>query len=59
MSSKQVKEIRRKLNMSQQQFAKRIVVSRELVSQWETGRKKVRPVYVQILEGLLEKGVAG
>jgi putative transcriptional regulator len=54
MSKKQVKDLRDSLELTQEEFATAIGVSRSLVNHWETGRRKPTGPAAILLQKLRE-----
>lgn len=50
-----IKEIRKQLDMTQQEFAKELGVTRQSVSNWERDSFKPTPVIEKILKDYCEK----
>ena len=55
MSPKEVKRIRQRLGLTQQQFAGALQVARESVARWEVGMSKPKGLYLKALEELAAK----
>jgi len=55
MSPRQIKEIRKKLNLTQQKLADLIGARQHTVARWETGLHKPTGAYLKALMGLAEK----
>jgi DNA-binding transcriptional regulator YiaG len=49
-----IKDLRKKLRLSQKQFAERLKVRRETVARWEAGIQLPHPVYVSALNHLAD-----
>ena len=56
MNANQIKELRKKLGLSQERFAQRIQVSLLTVRRWESGKFKPSPLANEKLIKLLKKG---
>ena len=50
MTPKQIKALRKKHSMTQEQFARSVGVSMRTVSLWETGKSKPSQLAVAVLE---------
>ena len=50
-----VKELRKKLKLTQAEFAGKMKVSEGTVSRWERGDQKPRPRHIRIMERLWKK----
>jgi len=50
-----IKELRRKLIMDQQEFADTMAVHRETVSKWERGVQRPKPVHLRRMARLSKK----
>ncbi len=57
ISSEQIKEIRKRENVSQPVFARYLNVSKNLVSDWERGRKKPGGPALRLLNIVQKKGL--
>jgi DNA-binding transcriptional regulator YiaG len=52
MTAEEIKKIRERLGLTQEQFAPLVHVDRVTVARWETGASKPRGVYVAFLNEL-------
>jgi DNA-binding transcriptional regulator YiaG len=55
MTAEEIKKIRERLGLTQEQFAPLVHANRVTVARWETGVSKPRGVYVAILREFEEK----
>ena len=53
MKAKEIKAIRKKLSISQQELAAAAGVSVSSIKAWETGKRSISSVYEQILKALI------
>ncbi len=60
MTAKQVEKIRKKLGLTQSQFARQLGVNRSSVCYWENGGREVSQMaakFIHLLESLNERGI--
>ena len=50
-----IREIRKRLNLTQQQLADKVGVYRETIARWESGESKPSPLALREIERLLRK----
>jgi len=55
MTAEEIANLRQKLGLNMQEFAKKVGVSRMTVFRWETGRASPLPVYEKKLERLAKR----
>ena len=55
MTADQVRRLRERLGLTQEQFARRIGAGRATVARWELGESKPTGLYLQALEKLQAK----
>lgn len=55
MKPEEIKRIRHRLKLTQEQFAPLLPVSRVTLARWESGACEPLPVYVAILKALAKK----
>lgn len=54
VNGKEIKEVRRALGMSQEQFAREVGATLGSVWRWETGERKPLPVFAEKIQQLRE-----
>jgi putative transcriptional regulator len=55
MTPKQIKQLRQRLELTQEQFAERLYVKRLTVIRWESGTNKPRGIFLKLLGELAAK----
>lgn len=55
MTAKQIQTARRRLNLTQEAFARILGVSYVTVNRWEKGKHRPSPVWVEKINALLER----
>lgn len=55
MKAKEIKKLRQKLKLDQQEFADKIAVPRETVSKWERGKQRLKAVHLRRMARLSKK----
>lgn len=56
MNGTQVKELREKLSLSREQFARRLGISFFTVWRWENGKQKPSPMAEELLKRIMKDG---
>jgi len=56
MTAQEIKELRIRLNLTQEQFAWKLGVTSQTISRWECGRFSPTPLALRVLLRLAKKG---
>ena len=54
-----IKELRKLLNLTQVEFAKKLDINPTTVSRWENNKRKPRPIYKRKMERMLLRKIRG